>query len=355
MLSSNLQLEKWLSLTHVNGIGPAKFWEILKKDPEIKSISTNYKPDWEAVKRDISWLEKNEQAKIILFTDPDYPKLLKQIHNPPPLLYVYGKSDVLNKVQIAIVGSRSASSFGVQQARFFASELSKRGIVITSGLALGVDAAGHRGALSIPRGNSIAVMGCGLDHVYPNCHRKLAAEIVKRGCIVSEFPIGTKPRDYNFPVRNRIISGLSYGVLVIEAKLKSGSLITAEHAFREGREVFAIPGSINDPNVKGCHGLLRNGAKLVESADDVMDELELLLNFVNHVTTASVTQADRGLENLSDSQVATLGAIDIDVTDLDTIVLRTRMPSNQVGSIVFNLELMGYISAVPGGYIKKLG
>ncbi len=235
------------------------------------AIDALRKPNEQSITRDLQWAEKADNH-IITCHDPAYPVLLLELPDPPLLLYVHGSVSLLSEPQLAIVGSRNPSSSGEQTAIDFARHLAAAGLVITSGLALGIDAASHRGALDVDA-PTIAVMGTGLDRVYPARHRDLARQIAEQGSLVSEFPIGTPPKPENFPQRNRIISGLSLGTLVVEAAIRSGSLISARYAMEQGREVFAIPGSIHNPLARGCHHLIRQGAKLVETAEDVIDEL----------------------------------------------------------------------------------
>ena len=220
-----------------------------------------------------SWLDDPANC-VLTLADADYPQSLLQIPDPPPLLYAKGRRELLNRACFAIVGSRNATRAGIQQAEAFAGALSDANLVIVSGLALGIDAAAHRGGLA-GASSTIAIVGTGLDVVYPARNRDLAHEIASRGCIVSEFPLGTPPMPDNFPRRNRLISGMARGCLVVEAALSSGSLITARMANEQGKEVFAMPGSIHSPLAKGCHRLIKQGAKLAESAEDILEELRL--------------------------------------------------------------------------------
>ncbi len=235
--------------------------------------------NWSAVEQDLRWAEK-PNCHLLTLTDPAYPALLRQTTTLPPVLFVHGNVTLLSTPQIAIVGSRYPSPEGLENARRFAYSFSAEGITVTSGLALGIDGAAHHGALQ-NTGRTLAVMGHGLDHIYPMRHRALADRILEQGGgLVSEFPLGVKPVAAYFPQRNRIISGLSLGTLVVEAALRSGSLITARFALEQGREVFAIPGSVHSPLTKGCHALIRQGAKLVEVANDVLEELDTLFGYV---------------------------------------------------------------------------
>ncbi len=228
-------------------------------------------PDRRRVSEELAWLAQ-DQAHLITMDDAGYPGLLREIPDPPPLLYVRGDPRVLVQPQIAITGSRNPTTDGRHNAGEFAAALSRAGLVVTAGLALGIDASAHQAAL-LAGGSTIAVLGTGVDRVYPSRHRDLAHEIAHRGAIVSELPLGSAPRREHFPRRNRIISGMSLGVLVVEAGMRSGSLITARLAAEQGREVFAIPGSIHSPLARGCHALIRQGAKLVENTSDILEEI----------------------------------------------------------------------------------
>ena len=287
----------WLALLRVPGIGPATFNQILEQFPNPKILFDSpdrlqqlnltparkkaleqaiQAPDWSAVEQDIQWSEIDGNF-IIRLDQNEYPELLKQIHSPPPILYVKGRLDILNDIQLAMVGSRNPSADGRETAWQFAHHLASHHMVITSGMALGIDAQSHYGALAAENGHSIAVAGTGLDRIYPARHKELAWKLAEQGAIVSEYPLGTGPLKQNFPQRNRIISALSVGTLVVEAALKSGSLITAYEALEQSREVFAIPGSIHNPLSRGCHQLIKSGAKLVETADDILEELSSLM------------------------------------------------------------------------------
>jgi len=355
MQTSTSTLRNWLALYHCPGIGAAKFHSYLQADPQLNNLPIGLQPNWAGVERDLAWLEQNNNTRIITLLDEDYPALLKNIVNPPPILYLQGDYSCLAAPQIAMVGSRSASSVGLQQAEYFAKHFTNLGFMVTSGLALGIDAASHRGALSTHGGKTIAVLAQGLDSIYPANHKNLASHLINSGCLVSEFPIGTRPLANHFPRRNRIISGLSIGVLVVEAALNSGSLITARYAVEQGREVFAIPGSIHNPKVKGCHQLIRQGAKLVESPEDVLEELAALLNYVIRDKNATTGAVDPQKANLSEPHGRLLKTIDYEATCVDAIVGRTGLAVSVVGALLLDLELYGFITAVPGGYARKLG
>lgn len=304
-------------------------------------------------KKDLAWLASHPNAHILSIDDANYPPLLKCIPDPPITLYVLGDVACLQQPQLAIVGSRKCTSSGKQQAAAFAKHFASLGVVITSGLAIGIDGASHGGALAAVQGKTVAVLAHGIDRLYPTRHKQLAAQIIQRGCLVSEFPLGVIPLPQNFPKRNRLISGLSMGVLVVEADLKSGSLITAKYALDQGREVFAIPGPINLPQRRGCHHLIKQGAKLVESVEDVLEELPNLLNISFRDKYAHTIQDCSHRTNLNAQQQQLLEFIDYDSTYVETLVESTGLASSVVGAILLELELNGVITAVPGGYALK--
>ena len=281
-----------------------------------------------------------------------FPDALKHIHDAPLLLYTLGDTALLGRDQIGIVGSRNATRAGLDHARRFAGELSRRGLLVSSGLALGIDGAAHAGALDagFP---TLAVIGCGLDRLYPAQHRKLAHRIIEQGLIVSEYPPGTQARAAFFPKRNRIISGLSRGVLVTEASLKSGSLITARLAMEQGREVFAIPGSVHSPVARGCHQLIRQGARLVETADDVLEELGTWWT-LSEQPSEGLEPAPAGpdLTALDSREIAVFEALGYDPQSTDALSLATGLPADQLMQSLLVLELEGLVNAAPGGYLK---
>ncbi len=278
--------------------------------------------------------------------DDHYPSLLKEISAPPPLLYVNGNPDLLNHPQIAIVGSRNPSDVGKQIAADFAATLASQGFAITSGLALGIDAASHQGALKAD-GFTIAVAGTGPDRVYPARHQQLARDITQQGALVSEFPPGTSAKASHFPQRNRIISGLSMGLLVVEAAKKSGSLITARCAIDQGREVFAIPGSIHNPLARGCNALIRDGAKLVETTEDILEELKQFASKSAPETPKTPTLT------IDTEHQSLLNSVQYSPTSIDSLVQTTGNSVETISSMLLVLELQGFISAVAGGcYIR---
>lgn len=299
-------------------------------------------PSDAVIERTAAWLSQPGNH-LLSETCAAYPHALKELPDAPPLLYVKGDPALLDTPSIAIVGSRNATPQGAQNAQAFAQELSGAGLCIISGLALGIDAAAHRGGLDAV-GRSIAVLGTGVDVVYPARHRELAHELAERGALVSEFALGTASVAANFPRRNRIISGLALGCLVVEAALQSGSLITARLAAEQGKDVFAIPGSIHSPLSKGCHALIKQGAKLVESARDILEELApQLIVHQSEAAQPSAAAAHPLLEHLG-----------FDPVHPDVIVTRSGLTAENVSAMLLALELEGRIAALPGGLYQRL-
>lgn len=322
-----------------------------------KQLAAFKQPNWLLIDEVIN-NTNNCNSEIITFDDPLYPRLLKQIYDPPLVLFIQGNKQLLNQNQLAIVGSRSASVNGREAAFMFAQQLSEMGLVVTSGLALGIDAAAHKGALPSNAG-TIAVVATGLDKVYPARHRALAQKIISQhGAIISEFLPGTLPKAGHFPKRNRIISGLSLGVLVIEAALKSGSLITARCALEQNREVFSIPSTINNPQAKGCHWLIKQGAKLVEEVADITAELtfvnkpELYLEKQNELQEAVNKGIEQKIQNKDLCVDELLASVGFEVTPVDKVVSRSKLPVEEVLTRLTMLELSGLVAAVPGGYLR---
>jgi DNA processing protein len=291
------------------------------------------------------WLEDPANGLLTL-ADSLYPAQLLQIPDPPPLLYVKGRAELLSRPAIAVVGSRNATAQGAANAEAFARALADAGLTVVSGLALGVDAAAHRGGIA-GSASSVAVLGTGADIVYPARNRALAHELAARGALVSEFPLGTAALPANFPRRNRLISGLALGCLVVEAAADSGSLITARLAAEQGREVFAIPGSIHSPLAKGCHALIRQGAKLVESARDILEELRLPAAASAPVPPAAPAVPDARARLL-------LEALGHDACDLDTLAARCGLPAGELAALLTQLELDGHVAALPGGLFQRV-
>lgn len=294
--------------------------------------------DAAAVDAALQWASV-EGHGVITLADADYPRPLLEIPDPPALLYLCGRRELLARPTLAVVGSRSATPQGAANAEQFSRAFSAAGLTIASGLALGIDAAAHRGGLAAA-GSTIAVLGTGADILYPARNRALGERIAREGLIVSEFALGTPPRGSNFPRRNRIIAGLARGCLVVEAALASGSLITARLAAEQGREVFAIPGSIHSPHSKGCHALIKQGAKLVESAQDLLQEL----NFAAGAAQAEPADGASG---------GLLGCLGYDPCGIDTLCARSGLTAEVVSATLLQLELDGKVASLPGGLYHR--
>mgnify|MGYP002712239145 FL=1 len=318
---------------------------------------------------DLTYIESQTNLHCLTQGDPLYPRLLREIPRPPPLLFVRGDPTCLSLPQLAIVGSRNPSGGGSENAERFAHYMAERGFAITSGLALGIDAAAHRGALRAG-GRTIAVMGTGIDLIYPARHRSLAQEIIDSGgALVSEFPLGTSSHASNFPQRNRIISGLSGGTLVVEAAVQSGSLITASYALQHDREVFAIPGSIHNPLARGCHQLIRQGATLVETAQDIVDQLAGLLSYKRQEVRSAKTQQTELFEDsvepdnmpllnnpslnepsLNADEQSLLQALGYDPLPVDILAERTGLDVGSLSAQLIGLEIKGLIQQIGACY-----
>ena len=306
-------------------------------------------PDWAAVEGDLRWLEASD-CHLVPRDDPAYPPLLRDLPGGPLALFVRGDAGVLALPQVAVVGSRNPTEAGRRTAEVLAAALASAGLLVTSGLATGIDGAAHEGALA-GGGRTIAVLGTGPDQVYPARHRALADRIVASGALVSEFPPGTRPLPAHFPRRNRIVSGLSLGVVVVEASLKSGSLITARLAADQGREVFAVPGSIHNPLARGCHALIRQGATLVEGAGDVVAQLGPLLG---HLAWEAAPSGP-GFCPEAGAREGLLRHLGFDGASVDELVERSGLPAAEVQSALVLLELGGWVSCDPGGRYSRLG
>lgn len=362
-------LVPWLVLATAPGIGPrtlrrllegfgtpgavieASADRLLAAGLGAETLASLRQPDQAAISAVLDWAARSD-AHVLTLIDPRYPPQLAEIPDPPPLLYVRGDPQLLAAPQVAIVGSRNPTPTGYETTREFAAQLVHAGLVVTSGLALGVDGAAHEGALV--GGRTIAVLGTGPDRVYPAVHRQLARQIAEAGALVSEFLPGQGPLAHHFPRRNRLISGLSLGVLVTEAAIGSGSLITARCALEQGREVFAVPGSVRNPLSRGCHALIREGAKLVESADDVLVELAPQLRAMLDEAVPDRETPDSLLETLPDPPLepelqGLLAVVGFDPVATDDLIARTGLPAQQVLSMLSFLELSGHVSSLPGG------
>jgi len=357
--STDQELIAWLTLFHTPKFGPktankllqrfSSAREILEYRHEISSATLRnalLQPNHQAIDADLTWLSQSGSHHIIHFAHPDYPKLLKNINDPPLVLFINGDQDCLGLPQLGIVGSRNPSATGLETAHNFALELAKSGLTINSGLAIGIDAAAHTGALHA-NAQTIAVIGSGLDNIYPAKNNRLAQRISQQGAVISEFSPGTLPIASNFPRRNRIISGLSVGILVIEAAYRSGSLITARLAAEQGREVFAIPGSIHNPMVRGNHRLIRSGACLVETTHDIVSELSSLLGSL--VITPKPSKHPISSQN----NEPFMEYIDYDPVTINTLISRSGLTAERVSAMLSSLEIQGSIVALPGGRVCR--
>ena len=373
------ELAAWLRLTTARGLGPRAVRRLLARFGLPQAVLTHAVHDWadciseaqaqalhahtgdalqRLVERTWQWLQGQGAASraILTLADPAYPRLLLETEDPPVLLYLEGAAPLFNAGRLfpehsaAIVGSRNPSAQGALNARQFGQALREAGLSIVSGLARGVDAAAHEGALAALADSAtpatVAVVGTGLDQVYPRAHEALAARIRECGLLVSEYPLGTPPLAANFPRRNRIISGLSQGTLVVEAALASGSLITARLASEQGREVFAIPGSIHAPQSRGCHALIRQGAKLVETAQDILEELQL--------AGAPQRAVPPGPAPGHGTDDPVLQALGFDPASLDALLDRTGLDTAALQVRLLELELDGSVARLPGGLFQRV-
>ena len=352
----------WLTLHLVPGLGAAGFRKLVetfgsaaqalrsgRKDLQqvpgvrleaIEAISAG--PPYQEAERELRRIEQLG-ISLLCFGDPEYPALLANTYKPPMVLYVKGDPGLLSKAALAVVGSRAATSYGLKIARDLGGQLAAKGLVVVSGLALGIDTAAHAGALAVG-GETIAVMGCGLDMVYPRSNERLAAEIAMHGAVVSEYQLGTQPDAFRFPARNRIISGLALGVLVVEAAQRSGSLITARLALDEGREVFAIPGRVDSVKSTGTHRLLQEGAKLVGTVDDILEELGWRGGSPDQARLQQVLPAT----TLAEDEALVFALLDVYPIPIDAIITQARLGAAKVNEILLRLELHGLIEALPG-------
>jgi DNA processing protein len=310
-------------------------------------------PDGARIEGDLRWLEASG-CTLLASTDPAYPELLRRLPDAPAVLYVRGNAQALLEPQIAMVGSRNPTAGGRATAREFATAFARLGLTITSGLALGIDSACHEGALA-GGGMTVAVLGCGLDRVYPKENSALAERVAASGAVISEFPPGTAALREHFPQRNRIIAGLAHGTVVVEAARRSGSLITARLAGAAGREVFALPGSIHNPLARGCHELIRQGAKLVECVEDVLAELKISLA---HQLLAASTPASPGTPAagavLDKEYKILLDALAFEPASVDSLIERTGLNSESIASMLLILELDGHVAPHPGGRYSRM-
>jgi DNA processing protein len=361
----------WVGLNQINGLGNIGLCQLLAKFGSPAAIYNASKSqlleivsnevaqriidgvDTAAIQPTLDWLKK-DNAHLVTLADSTYPKQLLEISNPPAVLYAIGNLHWLNHPSIAMVGSRSSTPQGEKNAEDFATSLCNEGLCVVSGMALGIDGAAHRGALKASgqaNGATIAVVGTGLDIVYPAKHRDLAHKIAERGLIISEFPLGTPSKAQNFPRRNRLISGLSLGCLVVEANVDSGSLITARLAIEQGREVFAIPGSIHSPVAKGCHRLIKQGAKLVENVQDILEELR------NSLPSISPNGSIKNLQiesPIAEEPSLLLDCMGFDAINFETLLSLTLLTTDALSSMLLILELEGKVTSLGGGNYQRL-
>ena len=358
-------LKYWLALNELKDIGHVKIKSLVeyfgsaeaawKADIDllkgIKGFGDVSAKAFEAARKEVNVEEeyKNiseyQNIKILTLLDGDYPENLKNIYDPPPVLYL--KGNLPQKKSIAIVGTRSASHYGLEVAERFAFELSALGFTIVSGMAEGIDTAAHKGALRAGC-STVAVFGCGLDIIFPPSNRELASQIFERGAIVSEFPMNTPPDKWTFPKRNRIISGLSLGVIVVEGHYDSGAMITAKQALEQGREVFAVPGLIDSQKSKGPHWLIKQGAKLVETVDDVLEELKMILPEMQNRREIIGSKPGRDFSNLSEKEIMLVEALSNEPVHIDLLSSKTKLPINEISSFLSMLEIKGFVKQLPG-------
>lgn len=363
-------LRCWLALQRVAGLSAASLDALFQHFESVQAVFSASRSELQAVltgdqapvveeilrapttsalASTLDWLEQANHH-LVTFHDSDYPPLLREIARPPVILFVIGDHTQLAGPQLAIVGSRNPTPSGLENAASFARALSYSGLTVTSGLALGIDGAAHEGALEAG-GRTIAVLGSGVDQVYPPRHRQLAARIAETGALVSEFELGTAPKAEHFPRRNRLISGLSLGTLVVEAAIRSGSLITARCAAEQGREVFAVPGSIHAPQARGCHSLIRQGAKLVETAQDVIEEISALTPLTRQ---PRATRQDQRPEIQHPKMTQLLNHLGYDPVTIDILVERSGLTADFISSMLLEMELLGIVEARPGGKYARV-
>lgn len=372
-MRSRTNLQAWLALHLVPGMGPVTCQRLAAHfgSPD-RVLSTTVgelqavcrlRPESLTALKDAGWqsfieLAQQEMARaadenirLLAWDDPLYPPLLRNIHDPPPVLYVLGNPEMLNCRGIGIVGSRAATHYGRNIAEHLANSLAGQGFTIVSGMALGIDTAAHKGALAAA-GRTIAVLGCGLDIIYPPGNHRLYKDIMASGAVVSEYPLGTQPDNFRFPARNRIISGLSLGVVVVEAANRSGSLITAHHALEQGREVFAVPGRIDSTKSAGTHTLLQQGAKLVHSANDIVEEF----SYEKHLqqdNNCDAAEDQAAAEQLNHDEAALFACLDVYPRTIDEIVRQSGFTPQKTSELLLHLELKGVVESLPGNSYQK--
>ncbi len=361
-------IRDWVGLSCAHGVGPSSFFALVRRfgsptrvleasRSELKEKSglkprelvELHKADLlrERADKELAAIKKIG-ARVLIRDDPDYPELLGLINHPPPVLYTLGNSRMLNKNCVAIVGSRAATSYGRRVSRKIARDLASSGVCVVSGLALGIDGEAHGGALSV-QGATVGVLGCGIDVVYPRSHRHLYEQIRIQGLLVSEYPLGTPPEPFRFPARNRIIAGLSRGVVVVEASKKSGSLITVQFGLEEGREIFAVPGQVDSAKSAGAHWLVQQGASLVVSADDILEYLCLKTAFESR----NKPDDSRGMPKLDADSAALLSIIEPYPRPRDELLRCSGFSAAKLQEILLLLELEGLVEVIPGDQVRK--
>ena len=374
-MTGRKKIQSWLALSLVPGMGPVTCNKLVAHFGSPEKVLAASSPNLTAVaslrKESLAALsgegrqhleelankeiERAAEKNIVIIPcdDPLYPALLKNIHDPPVVLYVLGAPELLNCRGLGIVGSRAATHYGKDIAQQMAGSLSRQGFTTISGLALGIDTAAHNGALAA-EGKTIAVLGCGLDIVYPPSNHNLYKRIASAGAVVSEYPLGTKPDSFRFPARNRIISGLSLGIVVVEAANRSGSLITASHALEQGREVFAVPGRIDSVKSAGTHTLLQQGAKLVHSINDIVEEFPANV-FQQSVEEAGMEEDEQVFfENLSQEEAELFEFIGVYPRTFDEIIKDSGFTAQRINKVLLLLELKGMVQTLPGKSYQRV-
>jgi DNA processing protein len=358
----------YIALNAVPGMTPASFWKAIRRltepgrifslpETELRSLGFSRELARRIQEGDPEKRAEQEQEKvlqrggeILVLGDSKYPPLLTTIPDPPPALYVLGEIRQEDRIALAIVGSRSATTKGRLNAEKMASKLAGMGMTIVSGLAMGVDTWAHQGALKVD-GRTLAVLGCGLDYPYPRFNRELKKKIIEKGALISEFPMGTPPVPFNFPRRNRIISGLSLGTLVVEATKRSGSLITAELALEQGREVFAIPGNIGSSQSEGCNVLIQKGAKLVQGVADILEEFPQEVRAYLSVAKKE-SNREKGVKNREERTL--LGLIQEEPVHIDVLTEETSFSSAMISSLLMKMEIKGLVRQLPGKFFTRI-
>jgi DNA processing protein len=373
-MEKSKHLQSWLALHLIPGMGPVTCHKLVahfgspgmilsagindlssisRLRPEsLAALTDRGRQNLKALANDEIEKAAAKHISIIAYDDPLYPPLLKNIHDPPVVLYLRGNPAVLNCQGVGMVGSRAATHYGKSIAEQLASSLVRKDFTIISGMALGIDGAAHKGAMAA-EGRTIAVLGCGIDIIYPPGNHKLYQDIVASGAVVSEYPLGTMPENFRFPARNRIISGLSLGVVVVEAANRSGSLITARHALEQGREVFAVPGRIDSVKSAGTHTLLQQGAKLVHSVNDIVEEFQYTVDRENQVDHGSEKKGQAILGQLNREESSLLACLDVYPRTIDEIVRESGLSPQKTNELLLFLELKGIVESLPGKSYQK--